>query len=412
MIQTTTLRNGMTVAVETFDGVQSCSLAWLLPGGNSYDLEGAAGDGDSALIAEYLLRGVGSMSSREHSEAFDRLGADRHSRTTKFHFLLNSTMLSQHLGETLKLVAPMVTAPRFDPEHLEPVKRLALQALAGLDDEPQHVAFIRASERHFPAPFNRSGYGHADAIQSATVERLRGEWLRRAKPAGSVLAVAGRIRIDEVLGVLEPLINGWEGSCEEPRVAAPPLGGSVHVQSATAQTHLAFGLWAPVESAPESLRHRLAVRIFGGDTSSRLFTEVREKRGLCYSVGSSATLGRDFGITSIYAGSTHERARQTLGQIRAEIRRLADGVTPDEFARAVVGFKSHLVMQGESMSARASAMAADIVRVGRPRSLKDLAAEVDAVDFESLNAYVRGPMADRWSKAETLAVVGPQPLDS
>lgn len=411
MIETRTLANGLVLAVEESSAVQSCALSWLVPAGSATDPEGADGEGQCTLMAEFMLRGAGRWDSRAHSDALDALGVDRRTSVSAHHLIFGATLLSDLLPRALELLAPIMTAPRLEEAHLEPAKRLALQSLAGLDDEPQQLVMVRLSERFFPPPFNRSGLGRADALQAMTIDRLRGAWRARVLPGGSILGICGRVRIDEIAATLEPLMEGWHGRATAPRESAPAVGGSLHVATPSAQSHLALALWAPKESSEDSLLHRFAVRIFGGETSGRLFTEVREKRGLCYSVGAGASLGRDRGITTIYAGSTPERAATTLAQIREEIARFAAGVTSAEFDRAVTGFKSRLVMQGESTAARAAAIASDVHRLGRPRSLDELAQAVEAIDLESLNRYVTGTLAREWAKGATLVVVGPTPID-
>lgn len=409
MIEMRTLSNGLVLAVEESSAVQSCALSWLVPAGSAADP--ADGEGESTLMAEVMLRGAGRWESRAHSDALDALGVERRTSVSTHHLVLSATLLSHHLPQALELLVPIMTAPRLEEAHLEPAKRLALQALAGLDDEPQHLAMVRLAERFFPAPFNRSGLGRPEGIAAASIERLRGAWCERIVPGGSILGICGNVRLDDVAGTLEGLTAGWSGRATEPRESAPAAGGTLHVPTPSAQSHVAMALWAPPESSPDALRHRFAVRILGGEASSRLFTEVREKRGLCYSVGAGASLGRDRGITTIYAGSTPERAATTLRQIRNELERFATGVTGVEFDRAVTGFKSRLVMQGESTAARASTIATDIHRIGRPRSLDELAQAVEELDLDALNRYVTGTLAAEWAKGATLVVVGPDPLD-
>ncbi len=411
MIREMTLGNGLRVAVESLEAPQTASLAWLVPAGSAGDPVGDAGEGTSAVLAEMLLRGAGSRDSRAHSDALDALGVDRRTSASVHHLVLSATMLGSLLPEALPLLAEMIIAPRLDAAHLEPAKRLAIQAIDGLEDEPQHLVMTRLVERFFPPPFNRSGLGDRQGIAGLTIEALREAWRRRVVPGGSILAIAGAVDPDATVKQLESLTAGWRGAAVEPAASGPASGGTLHVPSPSAQTHLALALWAPTERAPEALRHRMAVRILGGETSSRLFTEVRERRGLCYSVGASASLGRDRGSTTIYAGSTPDRAGTTLAQIRAEIRRLGEGVARHEFDRAAIGYRSRLVMQGESTASRASAMAIDLHRLGRARSLEECTREVLDLDFESLDRYARGPLAERWSEAPTMVVVGPRPLD-
>jgi predicted Zn-dependent peptidase len=137
---------------------------------------------------------------------------------------------------------------------------------------------------------------------------------------------------------------------------------------------------------------RLATAVLSGSTSGRLFTEVRQKRSLCYSVGASYRAGRDRGYVALYAGTTPERAHETLDVCRAEIDRLfgSGDITPEEFRRAVIGLKSHLVMQGESTPARAAALGRDHFRLGHARSLEEIADAADAIGLDELNAYVAG----------------------
>jgi len=410
VIATRTIANGLTLAVEENSAVQSCALSWLVPAGTATDPEGDAGEGRSALMAEFMLRGAGRWESRAHSDALDALGIDRRSSASTHHLVLSATLLSNHLLEALPLLAPILTAPRLDPAHLDAVRRLALQSLDGLEDEPQHLAMVRVSERFFPPPFNRSGYGTRAGLMAVSMDEIGAAWRERIVPRGSILAMAGRVDIDAVAKELERLLADWHGTAPEPRVAGIAAGGTLHVPLPSAQAHLALALWGPPESSEHALEHRLAIRILGGETSSRLFIEVREKRGLCYSVGAGTSLGRDRGITTIYAGSTPDRAETTLRQIRMEVDRFMQGVTQTEFDRAVTGFKSRLVMQGESTSARAAAIAIDMHRRGRPRTLDELAREVDALHLASVNDYVRGPLAAKWRDGATLVVVGPTPV--
>jgi predicted Zn-dependent peptidase len=164
---------------------------------------------------------------------------------------------------------------------------------------------------------------------------------------------------------------------------------------------------APPEKDRNSLVERLAMGVLSGSTSGRLFTEVRQKRSLCYSVGASYRAGRDTGMISLYAGTTPERAQETLDVCRSEIERMKSGVTQAEFNRAVTGLKSHQIMQGESTPARAAALVYDQFRVGRARTLEEVAAAVDAISIERLNQYIAGREFGEF----TTVSIGPAPLN-
>lgn len=405
-----TLSCGMRLAIERNAGVRSVGIAWLLPVGSAGDPEGAAGEGESTLLAELITRGAGDLDSRAFSEALDRIGAQRNCGTSAYHTLVSMTVLGSRIEPALDLLCTMIRAPHLDADALEPVRSLALQSLASLPDDPSHLAMLRLAGIAFPPPFNRTGSGHAEGLRSLTIEGLREAWRRRCVPAGAVLGIAGALDPEQVVEQLERRLSDWSGTFVEPVPTGPPARGMVHVPQQSAQTHLGLAIDAPSEREKDSLVHRLAVKILGGGMSSRLFTEVREKRGLCYSVGMSYAAGRDRGISQVYAGSTPERAPQTLECVRTELARAAGGVTAEEFAGAIVGLKSRLVMQGESSFARASAIAGDVFRCGRPRSLAEVAAEADAISLDAVNAHMAWAFhSDRLGQA-SLAVVGPAPL--
>jgi predicted Zn-dependent peptidase len=165
---------------------------------------------------------------------------------------------------------------------------------------------------------------------------------------------------------------------------------------------------APPERDKHSMTERLAIAVLSGSTSGRLFTEVRQKRSLCYSVGASYRAGRDTGMVSLYAGTTPERAQETLDVCREEIERIKSGVTHAEFNRAVVGLKSHQIMQGESTPARAAALVYDQFRLGRARTLEEVAAVIDSITIEQLNQYI----ASRQFGEFTVVSIGPAKLET
>ena len=284
----------------------------------------------------------------------------------------------------------------------------ALQALNGLQDEPQHLAGVRLRRHAMPAPFNRSGYGTEAGLRALTPDGIRRAWRRRAVPGGTILGVAGDADPDRVRDQLETLLAGWSGDSAEPAASAPPERGRHLVALDTQQTHLAIGLDAPGDRGTEAYAHRVAIRVLGGAASSRLFTEVREKRGLCYSVGAASALGRDRGLVQVYAGSTHERAPTTLECILCELERFARGISEEEFRDAVVGAKAGLVMSGESTSARAAAISSQLWRLDRAMSLEESAAEFDRLTLSGVNDYVARDMGAAWLAARTQVTVAPR----
>jgi len=408
-IHTETLANGLCVAIERIPGMSTVSLCWLVPVGTAGDAPEQ--EGATTLLSELILRGAGTRDSRTWSDALDALGCERRTTANPFHTLLTATLMGNRLADAFPLLADAILRPRLDPEHLDPVQKLALQALDGLSDDPQHLVMLRLAQRFLPAPYNRTGYGTHQGLRGATMSSLRSSWAARAVPTGSILVIAGAVEPSIAMGVIRRSLDAWTGGTQEPSVVSAAIGGSDHLVQDSSQTHLAIALPAPVDADPDSNALRLASMVLGGESSSRLFTEVREKRGLCYSVGASVSLGRDRGMLQVYAGSTPERAGQTLACIRGELERFGGGISADEFERARTGLKARVVMQGESAAARASSVAGDLFRMKRARTLDDMAAAFDALTLDRVNAAITRHWGRGWTDRMVLASIGPAPLE-
>ena len=400
-IHTSQLSSGARLVVEPMSSVKSVSLSWLLPVGAASDPPEA--DGHATLLSELIFRGAGGLTSREHSDALDRLGVQRSSQVYTHHLWLSFTLLGDRLDDALPLFVQMVRAPALSDDALKPVRSLALQTLESLADDPQHLVMLRLRERHQPPPFNRHGYGRREVLEAATIEPLRSGWSQRCRPGGSILAIAGAVDQARHRDQLDRLLEGWTGTADEPSETEAPSRGRDHLTQATSQVHIGIAYDAPPEPTPDARLERLAVGVLSGGSSARLFAEVRQKRSLCYSVGASYQAGRDRGLVALYAGTTPDRAQETLEVCSQEIHRLAEGVEREEFDRAVIGSTSGLVMQGESSAARAASIASDQFRLGRPRPLDERKREIESISIDDLNAY----LARRGFGDLTVASIGP-----
>ena len=226
---------------------------------------------------------------------------------------------------------------------------------------------------------------------------------------GSILGVAGDVDGAAVAKRMNDLLKGWSGSTPAVTWGNKAARGYAHEEDPANQVHIAWACDAPEEGSPDSWLERTAVAVLSGGMSGRLFTEVREKRGLCYSVQASYGADAKFGRTTAYSGTTPERAQETLEVLTAELKKMFSAgaaVTEGEFQRAIVGMKSRLVMSGESSNARASALARDYHKVGRGRSLEELAAQVDGVTLKKVSEY----LARRSLGTTTTVTVGPRAL--
>lgn len=402
-----TLSNQTRVVVEANPGVQSAAMVWFLPAGIAKDFSDRVGR--AAMWSELLLRGAGDLDSRKQADAFDRLGASRSTSVSSRFLTVCATMLGSRLLETLPLLTDMVREPRFDDASIEPSRQLCVQAIEALQDEPGELAALGARARHLAPPFNRPSHGEVIGIKALTANELREQWPAAAASSRSIIAVSGQVDPPALIDRLEELLEPWRGQTDEPTPEDEAPRGYDHIDDDTNQVQIVLMHDAPAEPDENAVLERLAVRVLSGGMSSRLFTEVREKRGLCYSVHARYSTDRDFGLVSATVGTQPDRAQESLDVLVSEMQRLSTPggkVTEAEFQRAVAGLKSRLVFSGESTDARASALASDLFRLGRPRSLTDIAAEIDEVTLDQLNAYV----ATRSMGRVTVQTLGPAAL--
>ena len=406
-ITTRTLDCGLVLLVERMGGVRSAAVSWMVPAGAARDPEDR--QGLAAMWHELLLRGCGDLDSRAHADALDRLGATRSCDVGMHYIRLGMTLLGERVVEALPLLVDMVRRPRFEAESIEPVRDLSLQALASLADEPQQRASLAARARHYAAPMGRSGMGTEAGLRAITRQDVVDGWRSRAVPGGSVLAIAGAVDADAIAARLDGLLRGWAGRAGEVARGPTPERGYAHEPDESNQVQILVMFDAPAESEADARLERAVAAVLSGGMSGRLFTEVREKRALCYAVSASYATEKDGGTLVAYVGTTPERAQESLDVLWAELGRIgtpAGAVTAAELQRAAVGMKSRLIFSGESTGARAGALAGDYVRLGRARPLSELTAQIDGLTVDGVNAY----LARRRAGRATIQTLGPSAL--
>ncbi len=398
------LPNGLWLIAEPIAASKSLAMTLLTPAGSApepVDQQGVA-----AVLSDLIFRGAGGRSARDHCDALDNLGVQRDASVETHHLRLSAAMIGRHVDQALPLLADVICRPNLDEATFAPSRDLAIAAIDSLNDEPQQRVMLTLRQRFNPQPLGRSLYGQREHLQALTIEQARDYWKRRVCPDGAILAFAGAFDWAQLRSLVEQHFSNWQGKAVETPAGAPGPRGYLHESAQTAQVHLALAYDALSEADPRNMTQRAAVAVLSGGMSGRLFTNVREERGLCYAVYALYSGQRDRGGVVAYAGTTGPRAQETLDVLTAELRRMSEGVASDEFERAIVGMKSRLVMQGESTAARAAALAHDQFLLDRPRSLDELAELVDAVTLDDLNDFVRSHPPGEM----TIVTIGPEPL--
>lgn len=400
-----TYPNGLVLVAETMPGVQSASFTLLLPAGAAYEPEGAGGA--ATMLAEWITRGAGDRDSRELLSALDNLGVSHGESAQSLHTSLSAATLGRNLIPALEIFADVVLRPHLDDEEVEPIRALALQNLRSLEDDPGTKVIYELRRRHFPDPWGRPSPGTPETVSALEPTTLRDFQRHCYRPNGAILGVAGAIDWPQLRDAVGRLFGGWP-SVPEPHVTERPTGPARdHILRETQQIQIALAYPTATVSSPDYYRARAAGAILGGYSSARLFTEVREKRGLCYSVYASYESHRDRAAILCYAGTSTDRAQQTLDVTLAEIGRLArEGIEAEELDTMRAGLKSSLIMQQESSMSRSAALASDWFYLGRVRSLDEISSQLDALTPESVSEYA----ATQGTRDLTILTLGPNPL--
>ncbi len=402
-IQHTTFNSGLQLVTESVHDVRTVAIDWLVCGGVATNEH----DGDSVLMTELMYRGAGNLSAREHTERLDHLGVRRNIHCGVRLLKLHALCLGSRVHEAIEPVFDMFLRPKLPSDGLRSSQQLSLQALDSLQDNPPKLVRLAINRHHYSEPFNRSTYGEQTSLETATIERIRDVYASTVCPKGSIISIAGDVDHDKILRSVEEQTKNWCGGGIIPVNTSQPTRGIHHIEQDTSQVHIGMALDAPNASDSNSILERVAVSIFGGATSGRLFTEVRQKRSLCYSVHASYQPSKENATIRIHAGTTPERANETIDVILDQLALLRKGVSKEEFDRTITRLRAGTVMSGESTAARAGALLGDQYAIGKTRTLKGRLDDLSSVSLDEVNAYLKS----RGTSAMTLVFLGSTALN-
>jgi predicted Zn-dependent peptidase len=359
------------------------------------------------MALEMCQRGAGPYSSREVVEQLDFLGVERSSSVTTFHTSFSMAAMCSVLEQTLEIAAAIVREPHFPDDELEEARQSALLELSSIDDDPAQKCFKELKRLRYGDVFGRSALGSEQGLNDTTLEDCKSFHQRHYHPDGAILTLAGKFDWEQFVAMVERLFGTWTGPKKQGHEKVLSIPGNNHLQHDSQQTHIALAYDAVAYNHPEYYQGRGLVGILSDGMSSRLFAEVREKRGLVYSVSASSHSLDNCGSVLCYAGTTAPRAQETLDVTVETIRSLQNGIHEDELKRLKSRVRTSLVMDQESSSARSSQMAYDWAYLGRVPTRQELLKAIDGLTCASLLEHFRKYPPDRWS----LVTIGPEPLE-
>jgi predicted Zn-dependent peptidase len=359
------LANGLRVATDTVHTVDTVSLGIWVDVGTRH--EPAAINGAAHFLEHMAFKGTERRSARAIAEEIEAVGGHLNAYTSRESTAYYAKVLKENVPLALDILADILQNSTFDPEELERERTVILQEIGQANDTPDDIIFDHLQECAYPAQaMGRPVLGKPEIIRSlsrdAVVSYLRDHYGARRM----VVAAAGNIEHERLVGLAEKLLCDFPAERSVSTEPARYSGGDRREERDLEQLHLVVGFPGVMLGDPDYYAASVLSTAFGGGMSSRLFQEIREKRGLVYAIHSFVHGYRDGGLFGIYAGTGEEEAAELIPALCEETTKLEDGLAPVELSRAKAQMKAGLLMSLESTSARCEQLAQHLLIYGTP----------------------------------------------
>ncbi|WP_224815556.1 pitrilysin family protein [Hasllibacter sp. MH4015] len=381
-----TLKNGLRIVTEHMPGLESAALGlWVSAGGRHERVEQ---NGIAHFLEHMAFKGTKRRSALQIAEEIEDVGGYINAYTSREVTAYYARVLKQDVALALDLIGDIVLNPVFDPKEIEIERGVILQEIGQAADTPDDIIFDWLQEVAYPEqPLGRTILGPAERVQAfgrADFDRFVGE---NYGPEQLILSAAGAVDHAEIVRLAEATFGHLTPVSGTVPMPGQFAGGEHRVVKGLEQAHFTLALEAPGYRSDDIYTAQIFATALGGGMSSRLFQEIREKRGLCYTIYSQVGSYDDTGLLTIYAGTSAEDLPELVGLTVDELRRSAETMTEAELARARAQMKAGLLMGLESPSARAERLARLVAIWNRVPPLEETVARVDAVTLAGLKDH-------------------------
>lgn len=389
-VNVTKLASGLTVITDTMPHLETASLGvWTGVGGRD---EKPDEHGMSHLLEHMAFKGTTTRSSRDIVEEIEAVGGDLNAATSTETTAYYARVLKADVPLALDVLSDILTNPSFETDELEREKSVIAQEIGAAQDTPDDVVFEHLNELCYPdQPLGRSLLGTPQTLARIDRDGLRHYLSTHYHGPEMVVAAAGAVDHKQVVAEAENRFASFDAApSPKPVPAMFGKGGSRVIHRDLEQAHLTLALEGLPQKDLSLFSLQVFTNILGGGMSSRLFQEVREKRGLCYSIYAFHAPYSDTGFFGLYTGTDPSDAPEMMEVIVDEINNAVETLTEAEIARAKAQMKAGLLMALESCSTRAEQMARHVLVYGRPLTVEELVAKIDGVTIETTGNAARG----------------------
>lgn len=387
------LPNGVRIALDPMPGLHTAALGvWQRVGAR---WEPAELNGIAHLFEHMAFKGAGARDARQFAEAVESVGGVMNAGTGYERTAYYARTLAEHAPFALDLIADILFEPHWSPDDLEKEKGVVAQERGEAYDVPDDRVFeLHQAALYRDQPLGRPVLGDERTLANVSVDTLIAFRDAHLTPERLVISVAGAFDRDAIVDTAARRFGALAAKSSPAPAPARPSAGAADETRRLEQTHLVLSWPAPAAPSESLFAARLFAEIFGGGMSSRLFQEVRERRGLVYTIDAFLDTFEDDGRLIVYAGCSPENARAVAAIVRAELEALAArGPSADELARAKAVARAQLLMGAEAPSARAEARASQVLMRDRLIPFEELRARIEAVSAEQVGALAQAALA-------------------
>lgn len=404
----TLLESGVQVVGQPMQGVESAAIGILI--GTGARDEGSDEYGISHFTEQTLFRGTEHLDSRQLSDRLDSLGISYDSSAGLEMTVVSAVMVGDRVPAAIDLLADVVRFPAFPADAIESVRTLALQELRQREDQPAQLVMDTLRQKLFAgSPISHDVLGTPESIRSLHRDDLRRYWESRYTANNMIISIAGNFDWDSTIDQLARITASWPQGAGRMVMGTPATRvGVTVVERDTTQENIGFAFPGLPVTDPHYYAAALVSQALGGSSNSRLFREVRDKRGLAYAVQSRFDGLEKTGLFRIYVGTSADRAHESVEVVLEELRKLeAGGITEDELVLSKTRLKSQMVMRSESTSGRMAANLRSWWYESRLRGLAEISERIDHVTvdevlnvlrslhiIDNLNAAAIGPRSE------------------
>ena len=384
-VQVTRLPSGLTVVTDNMPHLQTASLGVWVGSGARDELQNE--HGISHLLEHMAFKGTRRRSARQIAEEIEMVGGDINAATSSETTAYTASVLRADIPLALDVLSDILANPTFDKDELKREQNVIVQEIGASEDNPDDIVFDYLQNTAFPnQPIGRAILGTRESVRSFQDQNLRTYLSRNYRAPDMVVAATGSVDHAAVVAEAERRFAGFDGPAA-PVPQPATFGGGVKLEARDLeQVHIALALEGLSQKDPQYFSLQVFAIVLGGGMSSRLFQEVREKRGLCYTISAFHMPYSDTGMFGVYAGTDAGDVNELMSVTIDEMAVATASITEAEVARAKAQIKVGLLMALESSSARARQLANQILVYGRPIPIEELVARVDAVTVDSARA--------------------------